>query len=324
MKGHKILMLKEKTYTICQDHSNCLEEAVSVEIVMREWLEYKKSFVKKSTLCCYQRIVMKTLIPYFTDVQINDITDEFLNRLLLQLLDSYTSKTATDIIVILNQIFQFSYERGYIAHQLKMQCKIAKKKSLPEVLSLDEQRKLTKFLLTDMDASKLGILICLYTGIRLGEICGLQWKDINMQSSRMKIKRTVQRISDSKGHTQFLIDTPKTVSSEREIPIPEVLMPYLKQYISASETYITTGAEIFTQPRTYQLRFKAYLKHCELPEYHFHTLRHTFATRAIELGFDPKSLSEILGHFDVKTTLALYVHPSMELKQKEMNKFSLL
>ena len=317
-------MLEQRNLTICKEKSSDFENFVTMEMIMQEWLEYKRLFVKKSTLCCYQRIVAKILIPWFADMQINAITDDFLNELLSWLLNSYNTKTATDIIVIVNQIFQFAYERGYITYQLKMRCKIAKKKSLPEVLSLDEQRRLTKFLISDMDASKLGILICFYTGIRLGEICGLQWKDINMQSRRMKIKRTIQRISDSKGHTEFLIDSPKTASSEREIPIPEILMPYLEKHISAPETYVTTGVETFMQPRTYQLRFKTYLKNCALPEYHFHTLRHTFATRAIELGFDPKSLSEILGHFDVKTTLALYVHPSMELKQKEMDKFSLL
>ena len=311
-------MFEQKNQTVCK------EKFISMGTIMQQWLEYKKLFVKKSTLYCYQRTVTKILIPFFSDIQINDITDNLLNEFLCQLSNHFTDKTTMDISVVMNQIFQFAYERGYIKDIKKMQCKTVKKKTDPETLTLEEQRRLTDFLITDIDSSKLGILLCLYTGLRLGEICGLQWKDINIRSGRIKIKRTIQRISDSKGHTEFLIDSPKTTSSEREIPIPEFLMPYLKRYASESEVYITTGTENFTQPRTYQLRFKTYLKRCELPEYHFHTLRHTFATRAIELGFDLKSLSEILGHFDVKTTLALYVHPSMELKQKEMNKFSFL
>ncbi|MBQ3490900.1 MAG: site-specific integrase [Clostridia bacterium] len=317
-------MFEEQIETIGRNKSEYFENTVSVQNLMQQWLEYKKLFVKKSTFCCYQRIVTKILMPYLKDIRMNDINDELLNELLFQLIHSYHSKTVTDIIVIVNQILQFAYERGYIRNQLKLHCKITKKKPLPEVLSHEEQQKLTNFLISDSDSSKLGVLICLYTGIRLGEICGLQWKDINIQSGIIKIKRTIQRISNSKGKTEILIDTPKTASSAREIPIPEILIPYLEKHMSATDAYVTTGTEKYTQPRTYQLRLKAYLRCCELPDYHFHTLRHTFATRAIELGFDPKSLSEILGHFDVKTTLALYVHPSMELKQKEMNKFSFL
>ena len=318
MKGIETLMFEPKSRILCE------EKFSSMEMIMKQWLEHKKLFVKKSTLCCYQRTITKILMPRFTDSSIKDINDDFLNDLLLHLSEHYSPKTITDISIIVNQVFQFAYERGYTTDIKKMPCKSAKRKVFPETLTLEEQRLLTNFLITDIDLSKLGILLCLYTGLRLGEICGLQWKDINIQSGRIKIKRTIQRISDSEGHTEFLIDSPKTASSEREIPIPKILIPYLEKYISTSETYVTTGTENFIQPRTYQLRLKAYLKLCGLPNYHFHTLRHTFATRAIELGFDPKSLSEILGHFDVKTTLALYVHPSMELKQKEMNKFSFL
>ena len=181
-------MFKEKDYTICQDHPHCSEESLPMEIVMQEWLDSKRLFIKKSTLCCYQRIVMKILMPYFSDIKINDITNDFLNGLLLQLLDSYNSKTVTDIVVLANQVFQFAYEHGYIAHQLKMQCKIAKKKSLPEVLSLDEQRKLTKFLITDVDSSKLGILICLYTGIRLGRFADYNGKISICNLAELKLR----------------------------------------------------------------------------------------------------------------------------------------
>ena len=156
----------------------------------------------------------------------------------------------------------------------------------------------------------------------MGELCGLQWKDVDLKKRTLCINKTIQRIEDENGTTFLLIDSPKTISSERVIPIPNFLIPLLYGIKTKNESdYVSTGKPTFTQPRTYQSRLKSYLKKCELPDYHFHTLRHTFASRAIELGFDPKSLSEILGHSSVKITLDLYVHPSMEAKKEQMDLF---
>ena len=186
------------------------------------------------------------------------------------------------------------------------------------VFSLTEQKRLTDFLLDDIDLSKIGILLSLYSGIRLGELCGLQWNDIDMAEKTIYIKRTIQRIEGG-----FCIDTPKTVYSERIVPIPCFVFEILQKHENKNKMcYVVSGNENFVKPRTYQSRFKRYLKQCNLPDYHFHTLRHTFATRAIELGFDPKSLSEILGHANTKITLDLYVHPSIEAKQEQMNRFA--
>ena len=166
-------------------------------------------------------------------------------------------------------------------------------------------------------------MLSLYTGLRLGELCGLQWQDVNLSKNTISVNKTIQRIENENGGTSMLIDSPKTVSSERVIPIPDFLIPILRNIKTETATdYVTTGKNTFTQPRTYQARLKTYFKDCGLENYHFHTLRHTFASRAIELGFDPKSLSEILGHSNVKITLDLYVHPSMESKQEQMNRFT--
>ena len=178
-------------------------------------------------------------------------------------------------------------------------------------------------MLDKSNPSKIGILLSLYTGLRLGELCGLQWKDINLSKGTIYVNKTIQRIEKEDGSTFMLIDSPKTISSERMIPIPSFLIPILNNIKTENSLdYVSTGNGSFTQPRTYQARLKSYLKDCDLPNYHFHTLRHTFASRAIELGFDPKSLSEILGHSNVKITLDLYVHPSMESKQAQMNRFT--
>ena len=162
----------------------------------------------------------------------------------------------------------------------------------------------------------------LYSGLRLGEICGLKWGDIDFQKQVIRVSRTVQRVSNGNGSTYMLTGTPKSESSDREVPIPSFLYSILEKKRADDCLYITTGSTTFTQPRTYQNIVKRYYRDCSISQHHFHTLRHTFASRAIELGFDPKSLSEILGHSSVRVTLDLYVHPSMEAKLQEMERFT--
>ena len=160
--------------------------------------------------------------------------------------------------------------------------------------------------------------------MRIGELCALQWGDIDLENDCIYIRRTVQRISDGSGKTYFHTGSPKTLHSERDIPLPACLKPlFLSFHNENPEIYVTNGNPSFTQPRTYQCRFKKYLKSCGLPSYKFHSLRHSFASRAIELGVDPKTLSTLLGHSNVRMTLDLYVHPSFEQKKREINRFYL-
>lgn len=287
------------------------------------WLDSKRICVKPSTLAQYRRIVEKILKPEFEGFTPHTVSSDTLRAIAESLLDRYSAVTTKMVMTVTNQILQFMCENGYADKKPQAKIRFPKHAKRPEILTITEQRRLTNFLLDDMNPSKMGILLCLYTGLRVGELCGLQWKDIDMFSKIIRVKRTIQRISDGSGHTYFLIGTTKTEHSEREIPLPTFLINLIKDFEPQNKSlYVTSGSENFTQPRTYQNRFKRYLKECNIPEYHFHTLRHTFASRAIELGFDAKSLSEILGHSDVKITLALYVHPSLEQKRREMELFS--
>lgn len=291
---------------------------ITVPEIIDMWLEMKRGTVKESTYAYYKRTCNKVIRPIWSKYTArnisNDITKEFIDKLG----ENYSPKTQKDITVIANQILKFAYNEGYINSLPSIIVKLPPRKSIPVVFSLTEQKRLTDFLLDDIDLSKIGILLSLYSGIRLGELCGLQWNDIDMAEKTIYIKRTIQRIEGG-----FCIDTPKTVYSERIVPIPCFVFEILQKHENKNKMcYVVSGNENFVKPRTYQSRFKRYLKQCSLPDYHFHTLRHTFATRAIELGFDPKSLSEILGHANTKITLDLYVHPSIEAKQEQMNRFA--
>lgn len=177
------------------------------------------------------------------------------------------------------------------------------------------------------DPTCLGILIALYTGLRIGETCALTWEDINLKDGIIYVRKNVQRVKTSDGqtsNTEILFQTPKTSTSQRMIPIPPVLLTLLRVKAEDDNGYIIKGKKKpWAEPRTLQYRFARILNQCGLEAFNFHMLRHAFATRCIAGGFDVKSLSEILGHSSIQITLNLYVHSSMQRKKQLMEQFEL-
>ncbi len=300
------------------------ENPYTFDEAAEQWLRNKSRETKESTAAQYRSIIQNIAKSgSFGNTPLLYINEETLSEIGEEILQKYELRTAKLHIITINQVLKYAYSCGYIPKVLKMSPKTkACKVTRPQVFSVSEQKILTDYLLSDLDLNKLGVLICLYSGLRLGEICGLKWGDVDLKRQTIKISRTIQRVSNGDGSTYMLTGTPKSACSDREVPIPSFLSDILQQYAAPQECYVTTGTPDFTQPRTYQNIVKRYYRECEISQYHFHTLRHTFASRAIELGFDPKSLSEILGHSSVRITLDLYVHPSMEAKKKEMERFS--
>lgn len=173
----------------------------------------------------------------------------------------------------------------------------------------------------------MGILLCLYTGMRIGELCALKWNDIDVEEEIIHINRTVQRLDTEEKKSALIVSYPKSRSSVRNIPIPKCILDVLLSFYAYenSTAYIFTGKEnVPAEPRTFQYRYRKYLEKAGVKYRKFHTLRHTFATRCIHCGIDIKTLSEILGHSNVKITLEYYCHTTMEQKKKQMNRLSLL
>lgn len=200
-----------------------------------------------------------------------------------------------------------------------------KTKFCRQVFTMREQKILEQFSLKDVNGTKLAILLSLYTGLRLGEICGLCWSHIDFTKNVIMVQKTVQRIADydnpnRMAKTVLVINEPKTASSCRIIPIPSRLMAIISMYKKKVDTQfvISDHKDNCMDPRTLQYRFRRCLEQCSLRYINFHALRHTFATRCIELGVDIKSLSELLGHANVNTTLNIYVHSSLEQKRNQM------
>lgn len=187
-------------------------------------------------------------------------------------------------------------------------------------MSVNEQLQLTTYLNSSVDIYKFGILLALYTGIRVGELCALQWSDIT--DEYIQINKTMTRIKSDNGKTEIKIGTPKSDSSKRFIPTPQCLLPLIYQF--KGNGYVLSNYKLhYTEPRLMQIKFEKMISEAGLDKTNFHALRHTFATRCVEAGVDVKTLSEILGHSDVKTTLNKYVHSSFELKQKSMKQLEL-
>ena len=195
------------------------------------------------------------------------------------------------------------------------------------ILSENERKRLERYLFESNDPCKIGIILTLYSGVRIGELCALKWENIDLANGIIKITTTLQRIPDINGEsgkkTKIIITEPKTPSAKRTIPLPSFLIKKLK-YIKpkTDNAFLLTGNERFTEPRAFTYTFKKCLKESGVPDINFHALRHTFTTRCIENDFEPKALSEILGHSSVNTTLGICTHPSVEYKRESINRLT--
>ncbi len=284
---------------------------------IHNWLKSVKISCKKSSYSCYEYTVYAHLIPEFGHYKIKQITKNHINEFTEKLLSNgLAPKTVKDILIILQQVLKY--------HDIKIDItmpKIAKKEI--QILKKEHQIALEKKLISNIDEPNLGILLCLYTGLRIGELCALKWKNIDLENKIIKIKKTLIRIKNpdknSNNKTTVILDVPKSISSIRNIPIPIFIIPLLKKFKKNNDYFFLTGREKYIEPRSYTNHYKKIMKSVGLDKYNFHALRHSFATRCIENGCDPKTLSEILGHTDVKITLDRYVHPSFDNKVKLMN-----
>lgn len=302
------------------------------EAVALDWLSCNQPQIKPSSYVKYRNLIRLHLIPSFGSVCITDITREDVNQFCRELLlgdnerKALSPKSVAGIISVMKNIFEYAEQvkKYNIINLNGISVKQTQKRL--RILSVNEQQRLCEYLFEHFDLCNFGILLSLYTGLRIGEICALKWEDVLFDEHVIYIHQTMQRLqipNSNTSKTEVNISSPKSECSMRKIPIPDKLYDFMVQYRQSGRTYFLTGsADKYVEPRTMQNRFKKALRACEIEDANFHTLRHTFATRCVELGFDLKSLSEILGHANVNITLNRYVHPSMELKQQNMNLLS--
>lgn len=294
-----------------------------------EWLRLRKSKIRESTYIKYVTILEKHIKPKLGGCFPTGITtgliEDFTQELLLE--DELSVKTVHDILVVLRGILKYADTQfPGIFPAVEINYPKESRKEM-RVLSREEQECFVRFLLDDIDECKFGVLLMLLSGVRIGELCALKWGDINLREQTMRVTATLQRLHDtameSWTRTRVVIGAPKSDTSARTIPLTEQALKLCRRFeVRNSAAYILTGTEKYMEPRALQYRIEKYTKECGLSGVHAHTLRHTFATRAVEVGFEIKSLSEVLGHSATTVTLERYVHSSMELKRANMDKLS--
>lgn len=299
------------------------KDKTKLAVLCDNWLTLKEQYIKESSFVKYKSILERHIKPYFNEIPVNKIDEHTIEAFAKNLtVKGYSAQTVKITLSVLEGVFL------YFKIDVSVK-RIIPKKGQKEIhiLSSNDRLKFEKYLLYGQDAYKIGILLSLYTGIRIGELCALKWEDIDLNAGTVKINATLQRIQDFKGisgnKTRIVITEPKTPSAKRTIPLPVFLIKKLKHINPKTDNaFLLTGTERFTEPRALTYVFKKYLKESGVPDINFHALRHTFTTRCIENDFEPKALSEILGHGSVNTTLGIYNHPSLEYKRESINRLT--
>lgn len=289
------------------------------------WIKEKQFYVKQSSFFAYALIVENHIIPTFGD-KIELTEDDVQNFVIQKLQDGLNQKTVKGILIVLKMIQKFGIKHGYLPpNEWCIKFPTEHKKEELQVLSIENQRKIMQYVVDNFSFRSLGVYISLCTGMRIGEVCALKWSDINLTSGTISINRTIERIyiiEEGKRHTQLVISTPKTKNSIREIPMDSELIKLIQPYKNKAndDRFVLTNETKPTEPRTYRNYYKQLLKQLNIPNLKFHGLRHSFATRCIESQCDYKTVSVLLGHANISTTLNLYVHPNLDQKRKCINK----
>ncbi len=294
-----------------------------------EWLTINRHKIAESSYVKYFSVAERYIKPALGGIRAEAITTARISAFSGTLLTEkkLSATTVSDVLTILGSILKYAKRKfGVKMPDVEIIHPKFKKKEM-RVLSLEEQKSLVKFLLENLDGRNFGIMLALMTGMRLGEICALRWENVSFEEKTINVKSTMQRLKDIDGicNTKIVISTTKSDTSTRKIPLTDYAIRLCKKLRSADAAFVLTGSEEkFCEPRMLQYRFECVTKKLGLENVHFHTLRHTFATRCVEVGFEIKSLSEILGHSSPNITLERYVHSSIALKRENMQKACVL
>ena len=298
-----------------------------IQTVGTLWMEAAKNRVKYTTYCNYHLLMKNHILPAFGDSSIRKLSSVQIGDF-VRGLQKEGKKTGTIRVIlgILKSILHFAGELNCFPEETLRFPKITAPRSSPRIMSAADYQKLGDYLDTSEQPFEFGLLVCMCTGIRVGELCGLRWEDFDLANGSLAINRTVTRIENpdffpgsTQQRTLLLVGTPKSLSSIRQIPLPDRIIRKARSCRREDSSYLLTGTEKCMEPRTVQRRYERLLRRCGIAPVNLHAMRHQLSSRWIAYGFDVKALSEILGHASTKTTLDIYVHSSHSQKRNYLN-----
>ena len=320
-----------KSETTEQIQTILQERRMKYGIWLDEWFcNYIRPSSKRKTCERYSEIIEKRLKVKLGEYELNELTPLILQRYITELIESGNMKTGkglaansvNGIITVIQNSLKLAYALGTIKEYAADKIRRPKTKEKEVTcFTLSEQKKIERAALAGKKTKWLGIVVCLYTGLRIGELLALEWKDVDFQKGVLTVSKSRHEGKDENGRYAQIVESPKTVSSRRCIPLPKQILCELRMLKRKSRSvYVISNGESSIPVRSYQRSFERLLKKLDIPHKGCHALRHTFATRALECGMDVKMLSELLGHKDPAVTLRRYVHSLMEQKKEMMNK----
>ncbi len=298
------------------------ERRMKYGIWLDEWFcNYIRPSSKRRTCERYSEIIEKRLKVKLGEYELDELTPLVLQRYITEL-KGLAANSVNGIITVIQNSLKLAYALGTIKEYAADKIRRPKTKEKEVTcFTLSEQKKIERAALAGKKTKWLGIVVCLYTGLRIGELLALEWKDVDFQKGMLTVSKSRHEGKDENGRYAHIVESPKTVSSRRCIPLPKQILCELRMLKRKSRSlYVISNGESSIPVRSYQRSFERLLKKLDIPHKGFHALRHTFATRALECGMDVKMLSELLGHKDPAVTLRRYVHSLMEQKKEMMNK----
>lgn len=306
-----------------------MKKSIKFNDLSREWLEIKKFSVKESTFAKYKNILTTHLDNLFESKNLEELNDNDYRHLFSKIFDekSISISLKKSIYLVLKSILDLGEKKYGLEHVDLSYVKIKSEKNDVQVLTDEEKKILSNYCQENLNYGTLSIYLSMYTGMRIGEICGLNWSDIDLENRVIYVTKTTQRLpSENKSDTKTInkICTPKTKTSKREVVMTDFLVDYLLIYKNtlrpeSDECFLITNSLKIPEVRNVQRNFRRICQKLDI-NINFHILRHTFATNCVKYDIDIKTLSELLGHSNVSTTLNLYVHPSLEYKKQQINK----
>ena len=294
-----------------------------------QWLKERKPYIKESTYANYSNIIYNHLIPVLGNYRLSIIDNHILQEMIL---DKYrigridnkgglSDKTIKDIGTLLKLTLKGAIKDNLIDYlDLDFRYPKKEKKNKIYTFSKKEQKKIVDYCLENLDIKNMGILLTLYSGLRIGELCALKWSDIDLKKNILSVNKTIQRIYlKDVGKSKMIISSPKTKNANRVIPLNSEFALLLKQFKTDNNNYFLSNDTVWMEPRSFRKYYYDMIQELDISNITFHSLRHTFASNCIRLGVDYKTVSELLGHSSVNITLNIYVHSQMSQKKKCIN-----